>query len=575
MIKFHIQYRRYFSLIFAVALAACQSPGQTPQPPVAPKSTTLTEIEALMASASKQVPTRPTIPTAVNKALLSAGQSDKASQADKNPRFNIDVVEAPIKDVLMGLVANTEENMVVHPAVSGNISLSLKDVSVDEVMQTLRDVYGYEYTQKGKTYRVYKPTLQTRIYHLNYINVTRNGYSQTNISAGGQASGRSSESNSSSGSSSQSSSSSSGSVIETNSKADLWKEIEESVLSIINRGAGRQVVVSPQSGAIVVRAMPDELRDVEAFLHSTQDTMHRQVILEAKIIEVELSDGFQAGINWAALGKDDGNTLLAGQTGGGTVFNNGLSDIAGNVGNLDPDAYSAVANAATSAFGGIFSAALQIDDFTAFIELLKSQGDVQVLSSPRVSTINNQKAVIKVGSDEYFVTEVSSGDISGTGNTDNQVPPDITLTPFFSGIALDVTPQIDVNHGVTLHIHPSVSNVVDQTKNITVNGQQQSLPLALSSVRESDSIVHAKSGQLIVIGGLMQNTTENQRGATPLLGDLPLVGALFRHTKKRYKKSELVILLRPIVVESVDNWNQSIRESSNTINAISTYKNHR
>ncbi|HBA34457.1 MAG TPA: pilus (MSHA type) biogenesis protein MshL [Gammaproteobacteria bacterium] len=422
---------------------------------------------------------------------------------------------------------------------------------------------------------VYKPTLQTRIYHLNYINVTRNGYSQTNISAGGQASGSSSESNSSSGSSSQSSSSSSGSVIETNSKADLWKEIEESVLSIINRGAGRQVVVSPQSGAIVVRAMPDELRDVEAFLHSTQDTMHRQVILEAKIIEVELSDGFQAGINWAALGKDDGNTLLAGQTGGGTVFNNGLSDIAGNVGNLDPDAYSAVANAATSAFGGIFSAALQIDDFTAFIELLKSQGDVQVLSSPRVSTINNQKAVIKVGSDEYFVTEVSSGDISGTGNTDNQVPPDITLTPFFSGIALDVTPQIDVNHGVTLHIHPSVSNVVDQTKNITVNGQQQSLPLALSSVRESDSIVHAKSGQLIVIGGLMQNTTENQRGATPLLGDLPLVGALFRHTKKRYKKSELVILLRPIVVESVDNWNQSIRESSNTINAISTYKNHR
>ena len=202
MIKFHIQYRRYFSLIFAVALAACQSPGQTPQPPVAPKSTTLTEIEALMASASKQVPTRPTIPTAVNKALLSAGQSDKASQADKNPRFNIDVVEAPIKDVLMGLVANTEENMVVHPAVSGNISLSLKDVSVDEVMQTLRDVYGYEYTQKGKTYRVYKPTLQTRIYHLNYINVTRNGYSQTNISAGGQASGSSSESNSSSGSSS-------------------------------------------------------------------------------------------------------------------------------------------------------------------------------------------------------------------------------------------------------------------------------------------------------------------------------------------------------------------------------------
>ncbi len=547
--------------LLVMSISACQSVGEVKEAPVKAKSSTLAEIESLLHDASKQAQkaTSQPIPMSVNQALLNSPNDRliKPEQEDE-ARFNIDVVNAPIREVLMGLVANTSLNMVVHPKIAGQVSLSLKDVTINETMRTLRDVYGYEYTMSGNTYQVVPAIMQTRIYHLNYINVTRNGYSQTKISAGGN--------------SGEDSSSQSGSGIETISKADVWEEVTQALTSIISESKGGQVVVSPHSGTIVLRAMPDELRNAEAFLKKTQEGMRRQVILEAKIIEVELSDGFQAGINWAALGSNNGNSVLAGQTGGGTVFNGGVSDISGNTGNLDPGDFSAVANAATSAFGGVFSAALQIDDFTAFIELLKSQGNVQVLSSPRISTINNQKAVIKVGQDEYFVTEISSGDISGTGNTGNQTAPDITLTPFFSGIALDVTPQIDANQGVTLHIHPSVSDVVDQTKNITVNGQQQSLPLALSSVRESDSIVHAQSGQLIVIGGLMKNINDDQKSSTPFFGDLPIIGSLFRHTKQRFKKSELVILLRPIVVESVDTWNQAIGTSHDRINSIGSYQ---
>jgi MSHA biogenesis protein MshL len=415
---------------------------------------------------------------------------------------------------------------------------------------------------------VFPATLQTRVYPLNYLNVERAGFSQTRISSGQVSQQGGGEQVSSGDGGAQVS----GSIIETRSQASLWSEVEAALRTIIGESESdelaRSVVVSPQSGMVVVRALPGELREVETYLRETQQNLHRQVILEAKIVEVELAEGYQSGVNWAALGDSGGDSLLLGQTGGGSVFGSGLSEIAGNGGVLDPGNLAPVSNTETSAFGGVFSAALKLGDFAAFIELLGRQGEVQVLSSPRVSTINNQKAVIKVGSDEYFVTEISSGDVSGTGNTGNTIAPDITLTPFFSGIALDVTPQIDAAGGVTLHIHPSVTEVIDQTKTVTVNGQTQSLPLALSSVRESDSVVHATSGQLIVIGGLMQNRASDETAGVPLLKDLPLIGELFRHNKRSTRKSELVILLRPLVVDNPSVWADALADNRKRVRAL-------
>jgi MSHA biogenesis protein MshL len=218
-----------------------------------------------------------------------------------------------------------------------------------------------------------------------------------------------------------------------------------------------------------------------------------------------------------------------------------------------------------SNFGGVFSAALNLRDFAGFIELLESQGDVQVLSSPRISTLNNQKAVIKVGTDEFFVTGISSTTVTGTTTT---TTPEVTLTPFFSGIALDVTPQIDESGRVTLHIHPTVSEVVDQTKLIKVANQDQSLPLALSSVRESDSVVSARSGQIVVIGGLMKNSTIKNNAGVPFLGRIPFLGALFRHTKETSRKSELVILLRPAVVQGQATWDEALSQSRQRIERL-------
>ena len=220
---------------------------------------------------------------------------------------------------------------------------------------------------------------------------------------------------------------------------------------------------------------------------------------------------------------------------------------------------------ASETIGAAFALALDIGDFNAFVELLEAQGETRVLSSPRVATLNNQKAVIKAGTDEFFVTDVSSNTVTGTAATTSR---DVTLTPFFSGIALDVTPQISADGEVILHIHPTVSDVTDQTKELTVSGETDALPLAFSEIRESDSIVRAKSGQIIAIGGLMRNSSRQQEHAMPVLGRVPGLKRFFGSTREVETKTELVILLRPIVVDDDDDWPRIIQPAADRLSAL-------
>jgi MSHA biogenesis protein MshL len=219
----------------------------------------------------------------------------------------------------------------------------------------------------------------------------------------------------------------------------------------------------------------------------------------------------------------------------------------------------------TNSLGGAFTLAVNAGSFNAYVELLATQGKTRVLSSPRVSTINNQKAVIKAGDDEYFVTGVSSNTVVGVGAS---TASNLDLAPFFSGVALDVTPQLSGDGQIILHIHPTVSDVTQKVLSVTVQGVTNSLPLAFSQVRESDSVVKAKSGQLIVIGGLMRTNHQVQDYRVPLLGDIPVVGKLFRSQQKIDDHTELVILLRPIIVDSDDQWTQLTGEAVDQANAL-------
>ena len=510
----------------------------------------------------------PPPPPEVRSALIPAETMLAPAPQQNEARFDIAASQVAARDFFMSLVEGSPYNMVVHPEVSGEITVDLKNTTIEEVLQVIHNVYGYPYIKTGNTYQVMPAGLQARTFQVNYLNLVRKGVSQTRVSSGQVTQSDSSSDNgvNNNNNDNNNSRSTSGSQIDTESTADFWTELRVAIQNLVGTEAGRKVVVQPQASVVAVVAMPDELRMVEEYLKTIQSNLQRQVVIEAKVIEVSLSDGFQSGINWSALAKtSSGKSALFGQSGGGSVFNTGVSESAGNSGNLTPG--SALPNGLDSlAFGGIFSLALNFNDFQGFVEMLQSQGDVQVLSSPRISTINNQKAVIKVGSDEYFVTDISSDTNTGTTTTSSN---DITLTPFFSGIALDVTPQIDSHGKITLHIHPTVSEVVDQNKQINAFGVNQTIPVAFSTIRESDSVVCAESGQLVVIGGLMKENTDKKQSGVPVLSDIPGLGGLFRHTKSVSRKSELVILLRPQVIVSPADWQRSLDASRQKINQIS------
>jgi MSHA biogenesis protein MshL len=498
-------------------------------------------------------------PDVVDALLPPLGYGAPPARPQGPQRFDVNVRDVPAEPFFLSLVEGTSYNMVVQPGVTGTITLNLKNVTVPEVMEYVREAYGYDYAQGAGGYTVYAEQMQARVFRVNYLNVRRSGKSRIAVSSGqlterGQASGSAGTGGIADGRSTVA-----GSGIETESAADFWVQIEATLRTLIPEGGGRRLVVNRDAGLVVARAMTSELREVERYLRTLQANLTRQVILEAKIVEVQLNESFQAGINWTAIGTTrDGYSGVVGQFGGANVFEDGANASRGAPITVDPVTGAMTLPVAPTAIGGAITAVLNINDFNAVIELLQGQGDVKVLSSPRVATINNQKAIIKVGADEFFVTGVQSNATASGGGTNTSRT--VEFTPFFSGIALDVTPQIDEQGVVTLHVHPTVSEVRDDIKELEFGaGDTETFPLALSNVREADSIVRARSGQIIVIGGLMQESGRDDRFGVPVLSRLPLIGFLFRQTRVASRKSELVILLKPVVVESDEQWAEEVR----------------
>lgn len=501
----------------------------------------------------------------------------------EEPRFDVAVTDAPARTFFEGLVDGTSYNIVFEPGIAGTISLHLKNVTIADVLDATRDAYGYDYRRMTTGYVIIPPVLQMRLFQVNYLDIERRGTSRTSVSSGdaGQRSSASgAQGGQSGGNASQGSALSeppgnvfsgdstagqsdrikeiTGTSISTRSSSDFWHDLASSLRAVVGNEKGRAVVVNAQSGIVAVRATPRELRDVAQFLDKIQNVATRQVVLEAKIIEVELSSGFQAGINWAAINHNSGTTIAGFQTGPQNGF--GPQNLLNQPSRAIPLAPgNPIVSTVTNTLGGAFALAINTADFNAYIELLSTQGKARVLSSPRVSTLNNQKAVIKSGADEFFVTGLSSNTVVGTAASTNRT---VDLTQFFSGVALDVTPQIAADGQVILHIHPTVSEVTEKVKLLTSSGVTDTLPLAFSQVRESDSVVTAKSGQLIVIGGLMRTVHRNQDYRVPGLGNLPLLGHLFRSQQRSEIHTELVILLRPVVVEHDDQWQALVGEST-------------
>ncbi|HEY1147599.1 MAG TPA: pilus (MSHA type) biogenesis protein MshL [Pseudoduganella sp.] len=571
----------------AAALAACSA---------SPPRDAYDKITEQMAAATK--PAAAAQPPAVADALVPpvsalATQLPKAREVMEE-RFNVSFNNVPARTFFNSLVAGTRYNMLVHPDVSGNISANLRDVTLVEALDAVRELYGYDYRIEGTKVYIRPLTIQTRMFQVNYLTSQRRGMSNLRVSSTSVADQTNNQNNNNNNNyqnqnnNQQNDNGNNGnngngnnnrqrdsSNVVTTSDADFWKELKASLEAIVgSREGGRSVVISPQSGVIVVRAMPDELRAVDKYLRATQLAVERQVILEAKILEVELNSGFQSGINWAAFATH-GNSrvsggVLAPGAGLAPLPRNGnqnvpASPISGS-GLTSATGYT-LSNAAEAA-GSLFGLAFQTSNFAALISFLESQGTVHVLSSPRIATMNNQKAVLKIGTDEFFVTGVSTTTTTNAvgGGT---VSPNVTLQPFFSGVVLDVTPQIDDQGNIMLHVHPSVSQVATVNKGINLGSAGNlNLPLATSTTSEMDSMVRGQDGKVVAIGGLMRQASTSDRNGVPGVGGLPVVGALFGNRQEVMQKRELVVLIKPTIVESESSWNEDLLDTERRIKAL-------
>lgn len=499
------------------------------------------------------------------RALLAPLTIELPRQEVGEYRFDLSIVNAPAVQVFMAIVSGTRYNMLVGPEVTGNITVNLKDVTVREALESIRELYGYEFMIKGNRIAIQPNTLQTRVFQVNYLASRRQGATElrvTSSSIAGSGGAAIPAAPTAAGAAPAAPGATVGSLtsrVQTNSDTDFWRDLQTALGTIVT-GEGRSVVVNSISGVIVVRGLPREMRAVEQYLKATQVMVERQVMLEAKIIEVHLSEKYQSGINWstfngsnhrASFGVAQPGTSLR-PAGGGAFGNSDVSVLPGVAG-------SVIASSLGNGFVGL---ALQTANFAALLNFLETQGSVSVLSSPRIATLNNQKAILKVGTDELFVTNVTTTvTTSAAGGT--LATPSLTLQPYFSGISLDVTPQIDEEGNIILHVHPAISTVTEKEKVVDLGETMGlfKLPLASSTVNETDSIVRVQDGNIVAIGGLMTHSQLSNRNGLPGTVNSP-AGVLLGQRGSALEKRELVILLKPTIIQDDRSWQRDLQQSS-------------
>lgn len=463
---------------------------------------------------------------------------------EKVSRITVSANKVPAVEFFGQIMAQTHTSVVVHPEVSGEITLNLENVTTHEIFDALYNMYGYRAEKQGSLFYIYPAGVHTETIPMNYIFLKRASETSINITNNTVTnSDSSSDSDSSSSSDSDSSSdseSSSGTTVTTTSESDFWTELENTLKAIVGEGEGRVVTVNPQAANITVRGTPEEISAVRHFIEMTEKSLRRQVVIEAKLLEVTLNENYAQGIEWSRIfngSSDESKTL-----GTNSSWLGGVTD----------NVYSIL--------GGGINLSLEDKKYSALITLLKTQGDVTTLSSPRITALNNQKAIMKIGKDAYFLTDISTDSSATSSSETSLVSSNYDFEPFFSGVSLDVVPQISEDGNILMHIHPAVIEVSEDKKVLHLQGEDTELPFASSEIRETDTLVEAKSGDVIVIGGLMRHQKGDLQSKVPVIGDIPILGELFTNKVRYDQKSELVILLKPVIVGG-DTWREELNKS--------------
>ena len=438
--------------------------------------------------------------------------------------YSVVVQDVPVRQLLFAMARDADMNIDVHSAVTGVVSMNAIDQTLPQILDRISRQVDVRWQFEEADYLLVQPDLpELRSYHVDYVNITRSSTSQVSVSSavtGGVDAGATTTENNNSTT-----------LLTQTSANEFWQTLESNLSallgdSVTEEGVRRAIIVSPESSLVTIRATSREHDEIYAFIESVQTRALYQVLIEATIVEVNLNKQYQAGVDWELLARDNGQISFT-QSLTGLNLQNPPTNILTIDKSAGPDAIRAT------------------------IRLLDQFGSTKVLSSPRLMTLNNQTAMLRVVDNKiYFTIEVEAG-TAGTA-TSPALPPTFTsqVHTVPVGFTMSVTPQISEDGQVTLNVRPTISRIIrfvtDPNPALADANVVNSIPEI--QIREIESILKVDSGEIAVLGGLMQDTIESDRVGLPWFNQLPFVGGLFNYRDDRTVKTELIIFIRPIVI---------------------------
>jgi MSHA type pilus biogenesis protein MshL len=455
----------------------------------------------------------------------------------KEETHTVVVSDVPVRELLFSLARDANVNLDIDNDVDGLVTLNAINQTLPAILERISASTNLRYDLANKVLRIRKDSPFLRNYRIDYLNIARTSNGSvgvsTQISSTGQGAGDAKGGGGGGGDNSSTT------EVKNVSENAFWSSLQKNIGVIIsgNRegvaaatdGANPDIMLNRESGIMGVRATEKQHQEIQRFVDEVQNSSQRQVLIEATIAEVKLNDRYQAGINWSLVRDSGGHNILF--------------DIANTVNDVTLNAPPAFKlGASTRLDGNLLQTTLQA---------LQTFGDVSVMSSPKIMAINNQTALLKVVDNlVYFTVEV---DIEAATQTSaGRVTYETKVNTVPVGFVMSVTPYINEYGSVTLNVRPTISRVIRQARdpNPALAEVNVISEIPVIQVREVESVLKVNSGEVAVIGGLMQDETSNAKRGIPVLSKIPFIGALFRYEDDSVDKTELVIFIKPIVIKN-------------------------
>lgn len=473
----------------------------------------------------------PVLPRAIPAPVNDVPALAPPRPAPRVETFSLSVTDVPVRELLFSLARDAKLNVDIHPGVEGRVTLNVVEQTLPRILKRITDQVALRYRLDGPNLRIVpdRPYLQT--YRVDYVNMSRDNSSSVNVATQIATTGAASVANAAAGSTTTASGGSNNSLTRVSSVSNnrFWETLQNNIRAILGESRDSDevssVIVNAESGLLTVRATSRQHDQIQGYLDQVMVNARRQVLIEATVVEVELSDEYQLGVDWSLL----------------TDGSNGFSFTQSLLGNnlVDPPLSLLEFTNLDGTLG----------DITAAVRALQVFGDVKVLSSPKIMAINNQTALLKVVDNlVYFTLEADT--VTGQVQVTTSFTSTVHTVPV--GFVMSVTPQISREEQVILNVRPTISRVIGfvNDPNPALAQAQVVSRIPQIQVREMESILRVSSGQTAVLGGLIQDSIDLSDTGVPYLTRIPGLGRLFTYTNNKTKKSELVIFLRPQVTRN-------------------------